>query len=408
MSTAVISHENITNQAEVLQGGFRSSLFAEATSQVQMHEEQRYEAEHGCYKSYGIVGQSRALKDAMRSAEMVAPTDSTVLILGETGTGKELVARALHELGRRRTRTFVKVNCAAIPSGLLESELFGHEKGAFTGALNRKIGRFDLANEGTLFLDEVGDIPLELQPKLLRVLQEQEFERLGSVQTIRVNVRLVAATSRDLSQMVEEGKFRSDLYYRLNVFPVAMPPLRERRDDIPQLVRHFLDIFSKRMGKRIERISQTTMDSFSAYHWPGNVRELQNLVERAVIRSDNGVLPNPISSSEASRLDVAPAGPHGTATSTDDLPEVILTDRECRELERANLMKALQRADGRIYGEGGAAALLGINPTTLASRLRALKIRPRCVDRTASASTSSIPPKVTDTSAASGPDEDRV
>ena len=305
MSTAVMSHENVTNQAQILRSRLRSSLLTEETSQVQQDERDQHRPEHSFSKFCGIVGQNRALKGALRNAEMVAPTDSTVLILGETGTGKELIARAIHELGHRRTRTFVKVNCAAIPSGLLESELFGHEKGAFTGAFNRKIGRFDLAHEGTLFLDEVGDLPLELQPKLLRVLQEQEFERLGSIQTIRVNARLVAATSRDLSQMVEDGKFRSDLYYRLNVFPVFMPPLRERPDDIPQLVRHFVDIFSRRIGKRIDQIPQTTMDSFAAYHWPGNVRELQNLVERAVIRSDNGVLPNPLSTSQTNRLDVA-------------------------------------------------------------------------------------------------------
>jgi len=300
------------------------------------------------------------------------------------------------------------VNCAAIPSGLLESELFGHEKGAFTGAFNRKIGRFDLAHEGTLFLDEVGDLPLELQPKLLRVLQEQEFERLGSVQTVRVNARLVAATSRDLSQMVEEGKFRNDLYYRLNVFPVFMPPLRERPDDIPQLVSHFVDIFSRRIGKRIDQIPQTTMDSFAAYHWPGNVRELQNLVERAVIRSDNGVLPNPLSTSQTNRLEVALTELPGI-TSASDVPDAILTDRECRERERANLIKALQRTSGRIYGEGGAAELLGIKPTTLASRLRALKITPSGPrglhsDRVAP----SVPPKVTDNSPASGLDEDRA
>jgi len=376
MSTAVMFHENITNQAQILPSRFRSSLLTEKTSQVQQDEEDQHKPEHSFRKFCGIVGQNRALKGVLRNAEMVAPTDSTVLILGETGTGKELIARAIHELGHRRTRTLVKVNCAAIPTGLLESELFGHEKGAFTGALNRKIGRFDLAHQGTLFLDEVGDIPLELQPKLLRVLQEQEFERLGSVQTIRVNVRLVAATSRDLSQMVEEGKFRSDLYYRLNVFPVFMPPLRERRDDIPQLVRHFLDIFSRRMGKRIEQISQTTMDSFSAYHWPGNVRELQNLVERAVIRSDNGVLPNPFSTSQMNCIGTETTELPGTLASASDEPDVIFTDRECRERERANLIKALQRANGRIYGERGAAELLGINPTTLASRLRALKITP--------------------------------
>jgi len=319
----------------------------------------------------------------------VAPTDSTVLVLGETGTGKELIARAIHNISPRCGHPFVKLNCAAIPFDLLESELFGHEKGAFTGAIAQKIGRFEMADTGTLFLDEIGDLPLALQPKLLRVLQEQEFERLGSGRTRRINVRLVAATHRDLARMVGRNEFRSDLYYRLNVFPVLIPPLRERRDDIRQLVLHFVEVFSRRMGKRIEQIPQTTMNAFSTHHWPGNVRELQNLVERAVIRSDDGVLPNPLSTSQAN-------------TKLPDMPEVILTDRECRERERANLMKALQRADGRIYGEGGAAELLEINPTTLASRLRALKITRRGRgDRTATASKRSMAPRVTDTSAAS-------
>jgi formate hydrogenlyase transcriptional activator len=310
-----------------------------------------------------IVGNSTALESVLAEVERVAPTDSTVLVLGETGTGKELIARAIHNISPRCGNPFVKLNCAAIPFDLLESELFGHEKGAFTGAVAQKVGRFEMANTGTLFLDEIGDLPLALQPKLLRVLQEQEFERLGSGHTHRINVRFVAATHRDLAQMVERDQFRNDLYYRLNVFPIPIPPLRERRGDIPQLVQHFLQVFSRRMGKRIEQIPQSTMNAFSAYHWPGNVRELQNLVERAVIRSDNGVLPNPLVPSQTNII--AP-----------EMPDVILTDRECRELERANLMKALRRADGRIYGEGGAAELLGINPTTLASRLRALHIRP--------------------------------
>ena len=240
-----------------------------------------------------IVGSSTALESVLAEVERVAPTDSTVLVLGETGTGKELIARAIHNISPRCGRPFVKLNCAAIPFDLLESELFGHEKGAFTGAVAQRVGRFEMADTGTLFLDEIGDLPLALQPKLLRVLQEQEFERLGSGRTHRINVRLVAATHRDLAQMVARNEFRSDLYYRLNVFPVLVPPLRERRDDIRQLVLHFVEVFSRRMGKRIEQIPQATMDAFSAYDWPGNVRELQNLVERAVIRSDNGVLPNP-------------------------------------------------------------------------------------------------------------------
>jgi formate hydrogenlyase transcriptional activator len=310
-----------------------------------------------------IVGCSTALESVLAEIERVAPTDSTVLVLGETGTGKELIARAIHNISPRCGRPFVKLNCAAIPFDLLESELFGHVKGAFTGAVAQKAGRFEMADTGTLFLDEIGDLPLAVQPKLLRVLQEQEFERLGSGRTHRINVRMVAATHCDLADMVARNEFRSDLYYRLNVFPVFLPPLRERRDDIPQLILHFVEVFSRRMGKGIEEIPQTTMDAFCSYHWPGNVRELQNLVERAVIRSDNGVLPNPLSVSRAN-------------TMPPDTPEVVLTDREFRERERANLMKALERADGHIYGEGGAAELLGINPTTLASRLRALKITP--------------------------------
>ena len=238
----------------------------------------------------------------LKEVETVAPTDSTVLIRGETGTGKELIARALHELSPRRERTFVKINCAAIPTGLLESELFGHEKGAFTGAITQKIGRFELAHEGTLFLDEVGDIPPELQPKLLRVLQEQEFERLGSTRTVRVDVRLVAATNRDLAQMVADGQFRSDLYYRLNVFPVMLPPLRERRDDIPRLVRHFAQKVARRMGRRIETIPAEAMDALVQYPWPGNVRELENVIERAVILS-----PGPALHINLSELEAGPA-----------------------------------------------------------------------------------------------------
>ena len=242
-----------------------------------------------------IIGESPALALALADVERVAPMDSTVLVLGETGTGKELIARAVHSMSPRDGRPFVKLNCAAIPFDLLESELFGHEKGAFTGAIAQKIGRFEMADTGTLFLDEIGDLPLALQPKLLRVLQEQEFERLGSATTHRINVRLVAATHRDLVDMVRRNEFRSDLYYRLNVFPILLPPLRERRQDIPQLVSHFVGIYSRRMNKQIDHISQETMDAFTSYAWPGNVRELQNLIERAVIRSNDGVLPNPLS-----------------------------------------------------------------------------------------------------------------
>src|SRR5499425_142489 len=241
-----------------------------------------------------IIGNSPALEFVLSEVERVAPTDSTVLILGETGTGKELIARAVHNLSARCGRPFIKLNCAAIPFDLLESELFGHEKGAFTGAIAQKIGRFEMADNGTLFLDEIGDLPLALQPKLLRVLQEQEFERLGSGRTHRVHVRLVAATHRDLIEMVASKEFRSDLYYRLNVFPIELPPLRERREDIPELIAHFVKGFAKRMGRPMPHIPEETMTAFTSYSWPGNVRELQNLIERAVIRSNDGVLPNPV------------------------------------------------------------------------------------------------------------------
>src|ERR1700751_1368776 len=241
-----------------------------------------------------IVGSSPALESVLAEVERVAPTDSTVLVLGETGTGKELIARAIHNLSPRCGRPFVKLNCAAIPFDLLESELFGHEKGAFTGAVAQKIGRFEMANNGTLFLDEIGDLPLGLQPKLFRVLQEKEFQGLGSGRTHHLNVRLGASTHRDPAKMVSRNEFRSDLYYRLNVFPVQVPPLRERREDIRQLVQHFVEVFARRMGKHIEQIPETTMNAFIAYPWPGNVRELQNLIERAVIRSDDGVLSNPL------------------------------------------------------------------------------------------------------------------
>src|SRR5580704_11060185 len=241
-----------------------------------------------------IIGHSPSLNLALDEVKRVAPTDSTVLVLGETGTGKELIAEAVHKTSARRDRPFIKLNCAAIPFDLLESELFGYEKGAFTGAFAQKLGRFEMADTGTLFLDEIGDIPLALQPKLLRVLQEKEFERLGSGRTHQINVRLIAATHRDLTELVRLGEFRSDLYYRLNVFPVLVPPLRERREDIRLLVLHFAEVFAKRMGKRIDQVPQATMNALIAYSWPGNVRELQNLIERAVIRSDNGVLPNPL------------------------------------------------------------------------------------------------------------------
>src|SRR5215468_12430 len=254
--------------------------------------------EQGCTEDRAeIIGNSPVLESVLAEVQRVAPTDSTVLVLGETGTGKELIAHVLHNLSARCRRPFVKVNCAAIPFDLLESELFGHEKGAFTGAFAQKIGRFEMADTGTLFLDEVGDLPLGLQPKLLRVLQEQEFERVGSGRTHRVNVRLVAATHRDLADMVRRGRFRGDLYYRLNVFPVVLPPLRQRREDIAQLVAHFVELFARRTGKQITHIPKETLQALTSYSWPGNVRELQNLIERAVILSNSGVLPNPLPTS---------------------------------------------------------------------------------------------------------------
>jgi formate hydrogenlyase transcriptional activator len=303
-----------------------------------------------------IVGNSPALESALAEVQRVAPTDSTVLVLGETGTGKELIAHAIHNLSPRCGRPFVKLNCAAIPFDLLESELFGHEKGAFTGAVTQKLGRFEMADTGTLFLDEIGDLPLALQPKLLRVLQEQEFERLGSGRTHRINVRLVTATHRDLAQMVARNEFRSDLYYRLNVFPVVVPPLRERREDIRQLVLHFAEVFARRMGKYIERIPEMTMDAFIAYPWPGNVRELQNLIERAVIRSDDGVLPNPLPPSE-----------------TNIIPTVALQGT-LREHEATLILETLRAAGGMIGGPRGAAARLGLKRTTLVSKMKRLGI----------------------------------
>jgi formate hydrogenlyase transcriptional activator len=303
-----------------------------------------------------IIGHSPALKSVLVEVERVALTDSTVLICGETGTGKELIAHAIHNLSARCGRPFVNLNCAAIPFDLLESELFGHEKGAFTGAVAQKIGRFEMADTGTLFLDEIGDLPLALQPKLLRVLQEQEFERLGSGRTHRINVRLVAATNRDLAQMVARNGFRSDLYYRLNVFPVLVPPLRERREDIRALVLHFTEVFSRRMDKRIEQVPQTTMDAFITHHWPGNVRELQNLVERAVIRADNGVLPNPLSTQQANTM------------------SSISSSGTLREHEVALILRTLRAAEGMIGGPQGAAARLGVKRTTLISKMKRLGI----------------------------------
>jgi formate hydrogenlyase transcriptional activator len=337
--------------------------------------EEEFRTEH----NFGeIVGKSAALRQILEKVETVAPTESTVLICGETGTGKELIARALHELSPRQGRAFVKLNCAAIPTGLLESELFGHEKGAFTGAITQKVGRFELAHRGTLFLDEVGDIPQELQPKLLRVLQEQEFERLGSIKTIKVDVRLVAATNRDLARMVAENQFRADLYYRLDVFPLLVPPLRERGDDIPRLVRHFTQRFARRMGRRIETIPTTVMAALVRYPWPGNVRELQNVIERAVILSKGSSLEVPLSdldsrgqSSEArvakSEHDGAsasdqPSQPGGTSPSGLTLADA----------ERQHILGALRESHWVVGGTKGAAARLGMKRSTLLWKMKKL------------------------------------
>ena len=319
-----------------------------------------------------IVGESAALKRALAQIELVAPAGTTVLVLGETGTGKELIARAIHNLSPRRERTFVKINCAAIPSGLLESELFGHERGAFTGAVAQKIGRFELADHGTLFLDEVGDIPLELQPKLLRVLQEQEFERLGSNHTQRVDVRVVAATNGDLAKLVAERAFRSDLYYRLNVFPIQIPPLRERRDDIPLLVRYFVQKFSRRLNKAVEYIPTDAMDALTNYNWPGNIRELENLLERAVLLSPGKELRVPLSEIKSSAAGTDAGSISGSVTAALTQPSSVST---LQEAERQHILRALRQTEWRIAGPKGAAALLGMKRTTLQARMRKLGIR---------------------------------
>jgi len=304
-----------------------------------------------------IIGQSRALKASLKQVETVAPTDSTVLICGETGTGKELLARAIHNLSSRRQGTFVKLNCAAIPTGLLESEMFGHERGAFTGAIAQRIGRFELAHRGTMFLDEVGEIPLELQTKLLRVLQEREFERLGSSRTIRTDARLVAATNRDLAALVEQRQFRADLYYRLHVFPITAPPLRERREDIPLLVRYFVQQNARRMNKHITAIPAETMQALTRYEWPGNIRELQNFIERAVILSPGRKLEAPLG--ELKRPKASPAaGPAPTLA----------------EAQREAIVRALRDAGGRVAGAAGAAVRLGMKRTTLQARMRKLGV----------------------------------
>ena len=303
-----------------------------------------------------IIGKSSALESVLEQVEQVASTDSTVLIQGETGTGKELIARAVHDSSSRFSRPFIKLNCAAIPFDLLESELFGHEKGAFTGAIGQKVGRFELADKGTLFLDEVGDIPLALQSKLLRVLQEQEFERLGGTRTHKVDVRLVAATNRNLAEMVKRNEFRSDLYYRLNVFPISLPPLRDRREDIPALVLHFVELYGRRMGKHIEHILPDTMSALISYLWPGNIRELQNFIERSVIVTSGSVLHPPLTSLKS-------------AAAVESIGAITLEDAE-----RDHILKTLEQTRWVVSGPNGAASRLGIKRSTLYFRMQKLGI----------------------------------
>jgi transcriptional regulator with GAF, ATPase, and Fis domain len=310
-----------------------------------------------------IVGESRALRSVLQKVRQVAGVETTVLLTGETGTGKELIARALHEGSARKDRPLIKINCGAIPQGVVESELFGHEKGSFTGALQKRIGRFELADKGTLFMDEVGELPLDTQVKLLRVLQEQEFERVGSTRPVKVDVRLVAATNRDLEREVAEARFRSDLFYRLNVFPIRLPPLRERAGDIPMLVDHFLATFQRKMGKSLKRVDEKSMDQLQRYAWPGNIRELQNVLERACVLATGPVV------SIGETLRAAPA-----MTPANGAPPVATPLLKLEDSERAHIRRALVAAGGRVHGPLGAAELLGINPSTLRSRMQKLGI----------------------------------
>ena len=340
---------------EELLGAIQQCLTSHKEDRLCLSSEVRSE-----YDFQDIVGKSNALSKVLRQISVVAPTDSTVLLHGETGTGKELIANAIHNLSPRRDHTFVRMNCAAIPSGLLESELFGHEKGAFTGALLQKKGRFELADHGSLFLDEIGDISLELQPKLLRAVQEQDFERLGSARTIHVNVRMIAATHRDLPSMIREGKFREDLFYRLNVFPIEIPPLRERREDIPLLVNYFVSRLAQRMGKKIESISRQVMEVLANASWPGNVRQLQNFLERAVILTQGSELCVP----SAELKELMPAVRVNAVSGLQTF----------HDAERETIIGALKAASGRIAGAGGAAERLGLKRTTLQNKMRRLKV----------------------------------
>ena len=357
------------------------SALKEKLAQEKLYLEEEFRSEMGFEQ---IIGNSAPLKEALKLVETVAPSDSTVLLLGETGTGKELMARAIHDRSRRKQRTLVKLNCAAIPTGLLESELFGHEKGAFTGAITQKVGRLEVADQGSLFLDEVGDIPLEIQPKLLRALQEREFERLGSTHTRKVNVRLIAATNRDLEKMVAAGKFRSDLYYRLNVFPIRIPPLRERKEDIPLLVSSFVQKFARQMQKRIEAIPTHVMKGLTAWEWPGNVRELENFIERAVILTHGKALEAPLG--ELRKLNNGEPSQPTSSQGQEDIARIVketinvlsgksASDEHIKR-QREGIVRALTESRGRVGGANGAAARMGMNRTTLISRMKKLGIDP--------------------------------
>jgi formate hydrogenlyase transcriptional activator len=348
-------------------------------AQEKLYLEEEFRSEMGFEQ---IIGSSTTLKHVLQQVETVAPSDSTVLLLGETGTGKELIARAIHDRSRRKQRTLVKLNCAAIPTGLLESELFGHEKGAFTGAISQKIGRLELADQGTLFLDEVGDIPLEIQPKLLRALQEREFERLGSTHTRKVNVRLVAATNRDLETMIANKEFRSDLYYRLNVFPIRIPPLRDRKEDIPLLVSHFVQKFAKEMQKPIEAIPTAVMKGLRAWDWPGNIRELENFIERAVLLTRGKSLEAPLAELRKTNTEVfvhtdlqKVKEVAGERTNSGRDKSSVADEYERKQLDQ--IIRALTACKGRVGGADGAAARLGMNRTTLLSRMKKFGIYPK-------------------------------
>jgi len=371
-----IAIENAVAYREILE-------LKDKLAQEKLYLEEEIRSEMGFEQ---IIGSSTALRHVLEMVNTVAPTDSTVLLLGETGTGKELIARAIHEHSRRKDRTFVKLNCAAIPTGLLESELFGHEKGAFTGAISQKVGRLELADHGTLFLDEVGDIPIEIQPKLLRALQEREFERLGSTHTRKVNVRLIAATNRDLEEMVASREFRSDLYYRLHVFPIRIPPLRDRKEDIPQLVSYFVQKFAKQMQKKIETISAAVMKGLTAWEWPGNIRELENFIERAVIVTRGKSLEAPLG--ELRKTIYEAPTPVATQSSQQDIADIVketihamnakktlMNDYETRQ--REEIVRALTASKGRVGGEDGAAARIGTKRSTLLSRIKKFGIDPK-------------------------------